>query len=221
MGILLDTSVYDDILKYKKLGIVRGVTTNPAILRKENNIEDKKSMKKLLGDIAKLINPYPLSIQINNLNREGIIEEAQELANISPNVIVKVPIHGPNGEMEYLEIINILETQYDIRVNATSIMSAQQCLVAGMAGANYVSIFAGRVNDMGYSSIEEVRQAKAIFSKHNIKAKIIGASCRETVNLIDWLKAGADFVTLNPNFLGKAIVHPYTKETVKMLYGIA
>ena len=80
------------------------------------------------------------------------IEEAKSFMQWSSNINVKITIHGPNGETENLEVIHELETKHDIRVNVTAMMSVQQCFLAAMAGASYVSLFCGRVNNIGYSS---------------------------------------------------------------------
>jgi len=129
---------------------------------------------------------------------------------------VKITIHGPEGELENLEIVHVLETKNDIRVNVTAMMSAQQCLLAALAGATYVSIFAGRVNNMGYNCVEEIRKARQVLDGQGLKAKIIAGSTREVLNVIEWLAAGAHIVTVVPEILKGMIVHPYSKDTVKM-----
>jgi transaldolase len=98
----------------------------------------------------------------------------------------------------------------------TAMMSAQQCLLAAMAGASYVSIFGGRVNNMGYNVNEEIVKLRNILEKQDLKANIIVGSTREVLNIIEWLEAGAHIVTTVPNLLEGMIVHPYSKETVKM-----
>jgi transaldolase len=95
-------------------------------------------------------------------------------------------------------------------------MNAQQCLLAAMAGATYVSIFGGRVNNMGYNVCEEITRLRNLLDEFELKAKIIIGSTREILNIIEWLGAGAHFVTVTPNLLEGMIVHPYTKETVQM-----
>jgi transaldolase len=95
-------------------------------------------------------------------------------------------------------------------------MSAQQCLLAALAGATYVSIFGGRVNNMGYNCIEEIRKARQVLDDQGLEAKIIAGSTREVLNVIEWLCAGAHIVTVAPELLSGMIVHPYSKETVKM-----
>ena len=71
-------------------------------------------------------------------------------------------MHGPNGELDNMEVVHELETKHDVRVNVTAMMSAQQCFLAALAGATYVSIFGGRVNNMGYNSVEEIKKLKIL-----------------------------------------------------------
>jgi transaldolase len=94
-------------------------------------------------------------------------------------------------------------------------MSAQQCLLAAMAGATYVSLFCGRVNNMGYNCIDELKKTRKLLDQFNLKAKIIAASTREILNVVEWWEAGAHIVTVLPNILDGMLVHPYTKETVR------
>ena len=145
-----------------------------------------------------------------------MLEQAREFAGWAKNIVVKITIHGPEGELENLEIVHDLETKHDIRVNVTAMMSAQQCLLAALAGATYVSIFGGRVNNMGYNCVEEIRKARQVLDAQGLKAKIIAGSTREVLNVIEWLAAGAHVVTVVPELLCGMIVHPYSKETVKM-----
>jgi transaldolase len=85
-----------------------------------------------------------------------------------------------------------------------------------MTGASYVSLFGGRVNNMGYNVCEEIRKLRKVLDNFNLKAKIILGSTREILNVIEWLEAGAHIVTVVPNLLEGMIVHPYSKETIQM-----
>ncbi len=217
MALFLDTGDINLIKKYMDMGIIRGVTTNPTILFKCGITGGMVGVKKRSIEIANLISPYPLSIEItNNENIEKMIEEAKEFSKWAKNVIIKIPFHGPNGEMENIEVIHKLETKHDVRVNATAMMSAQQCFLAAMAGATYVSLFCGRVNNMGYNSIWELKKLRKLLDEYKLKSQIICASTREVLNIVEWLEAGGHIVTVLPELLQGMIVHPYTKETVKM-----
>ena len=216
MPIFLDTGNLKEIEKYLKMGIIRGVTTNPTILLKDGVTGGMKGVKARSVEIAKMIAPLPLSVEVTTNDPPKMLQQAQELAALAPNINVKITIHGPNGELQNLEVIHELEEVRNIRINVTAMMSAQQCLLAAMAGATYVSLFGGRVNNMGYNCCEEIAKLRQVLDDFNLKAKIIIGSTREVLNVIEWLGAGAHYVTVAPNLLEGMIVHPYTKETVQM-----
>ena len=221
MSIFLDTGNLAEIERFHRMGIIRGVTTNPTILLKEGVTGGMKGVEARSKEIARLIAPLPLSVEVTKTEREDVIAQALTLTGWADNINVKVTIHGPDGELENLEIIHELETKHDVRVNVTAMMSAQQCLLAAMAGATYVSIFCGRVNNMGYNAIGELGKLRSVLDEFGLKSQIIAASTREILNVIEWLDAGAHIVTVLPKFLEGMIVHPYSKETVQMFLGDA
>ncbi|MBM3150396.1 MAG: transaldolase, partial [Chloroflexi bacterium] len=143
------------------------------------------------------------------------LRQAQMFASWADNIVVKVTIHGPEGELENLEIVHELETKHNIRVNVTAMMSAQQCFLAALAGATYVSMFGGRVNNMGYNACGEIAKLRKVLDQFGLKSQIIVGSTREVLNVIEWLEAGAHIVTVLPDLLNGMIVHPYSKETVQ------
>lgn len=218
MAIFLDTSKIEEVEKYMKMGIIRGVTTNPTLLSK-----DKESIaggmigvKKRSIEIAKLIVPYPLSVEVTTNHPQKMIDQAREYTQWAENINVKITIHGPNGELDNLATVHELETKHDVRINVTAMMSAQQCLLAALAGATYVSLFGGRVNNMGYNACDEITKLRRVLDNFGLKSQIIVGSTREILNVIEWLVAGAHIVTVTPNILEGMIVHPYSKETVQM-----
>ena len=215
MAIFLDTGKIEEIEKYMKMGIIRGVTTNPTILLRSGVTGGKEAIKSTSIDIANLIKPYPLSVEVTTNDPQGMLDQAHEFAKWADNINVKITIHGPNGELDNLGVVHELETKYDIRVNVTAMMSAQQCFLAAMAGATFVSLFAGRVNNMGYNACIEIRKLRKVLDDFDLKAKIIIGSTREVLNIIEWLGAGAHIITVVPKFLEAMIVHPYSKETVQ------
>lgn len=216
MAIFLDTGKIEDIEKYLKMGVIRGVTTNPTILLKAGVKGGKEAIKRRSIEIAELISPYPLSVEVTTNDQGRMIDEAREFVQWAKNIVVKITVHGPAGEMENFEAVHLLETKYDVRINMTAMMSAQQCLLGALAGATYVSLFGGRVNNMGYNSVSEIRKARAVLDLQKLKAQIIVGSTREVLNVIEWLEAGAHIVTVVPELIKGMIVHPYSKETVQM-----
>lgn len=216
MAIYLDTCNLAEIERFHRMGIIRGVTTNPTILLAENVTGGLSVIMTRIKDIARLIDPYPVSVEVTTSERKRVIQQAMEFASWAANIVVKVTIHGPNGELENVEIIHELETQHHIRVNVTAAMSAQQCFLAAMAGASYTSIFAGRINNMGYNACGEIARLRKLLDLFDLKTQIIAGSTREVLNVLEWLEAGAHIITVVPKILEGMLVHPYTKETVQM-----
>ena len=214
MAIFIDSGNLNEIRRFMNMGILRGVTTNPTILLKDGLTGGIDEIQKKTIEIAETIYPYPLSIEVTTNDRDLMLDQARRLARWAENIVVKITVHGPDGEMHNLEVIHALEYQHNIRVNVTAMMSAQQCLLAGLAGATYVSLFGGRVNNMGYNCLDELRKTRKLLDQFNLKAKIIAASTREVLNVVEWLDAGAHIVTVVPKFIEGMLVHPYTKETV-------
>jgi len=216
MPIFLDTGNIKEIERFHRMGIIRGVTTNPTILLKDGVTGGIKGIEACSKEIAEMIAPLPLSVEVTTTERKKVIQQAQTFSGWADNIVVKVTIHGPEGELENLEIIHELETKHDVRVNVTAMMSAQQCFLAALAGATYVSIFGGRVNNMGYNVCSEITKLRKVLDQFGLKSQIIIGSTREVLNVIEWLEAGAHIVTVLPNLLEGMIVHPYSKETVQM-----
>lgn len=216
MAIFLDTGKVKEIERFMKMGVIRGVTTNPTILFKDGVTGGMEGVKDRSIQIARMIEPYPLSVEVTNNDPQGMLDQAKEFASLAANIVVKITIHGPNGELENLEVVHKLETKYDVRVNVTAMMSAQQCLLAALAGASYLSIFGGRVNNMGYNVCDEIIKLRNVLDLADLKSQIIVGSTREVLNVIEWLEAGAHIITVRPNLLEGMLIHPYSKETVKM-----
>ncbi len=215
-GIFLDTGKISEIAKYLKLGIVRGVTTNPTILVKDGVTGGWNGIRNHCREIAGLIDPLPVSVEVTTGDSKEMREQALDIAAWGKNVNVKITIHGPEGGTENLQLVHELESKHDVRVNVTAMMSAQQGLLAAMAGATYVSLFCGRVNNMGYDSRQELRRLRSLLDSFESTSKIIAGSTREVLNVVEWFESGADIVTVVPNLLEGMLVHPYSKETVKM-----
>jgi len=216
MAIYLDTGNLSEIEAFHKMGIIRGVTTNPTILLHEGVTGGMVGIRERTQQIAEMIAPLPLSVEVTSNDRLEMIEQAIKFCEWADNINVKITIHGPHGELLNLEVIHELEKQKNIRVNVTAMMSAQQCFLAAMAGATWVSIFGGRVNNMGYNSCGEITRLRKLLDQFGLQAQIIVGSTREILNITEWLEAGAHIVTVSPDLLKGMIVHPYTKETVQM-----
>jgi transaldolase len=215
MAIFLDTSNLNEIERYHRMGIIGGVTTNPTILLKEGVTGGFAGMQARIKQIARLVDPLPTSVEVTAVEYDQVIRQALSFASLADNIVIKITVHGANGELDNLQLIHDLSSEHGLKLNVTAMMSAQQCLIAALAGATYVSIFAGRMNNMGYNSCDEIRKLRKVLDMHELPAQIIAASTREVLNIIEWFEAGAHIVTVIPDLLKGMIVHPYTKETVQ------
>jgi len=212
--LFLDSGNLDEIQKYNNFGIISGVTTNPTILKKDGIKDVEEFVKKLREFFS-----GHLSLEVTSNDKEEMIKEALYLNTLSSNISVKIPIHGPEGELHYLEVIKRLK--WELSLNITALMSISQCIVASLAVPmckSYISLFGGRVNNMGYDSNEEIRKIRQFLDSlsKGQRPKLIIGSTREVLNISEWLLSGADIVTVTPNLINQMIVHPYTKETVQM-----
>ena len=214
--LFLDTGKKKLIKKYLDLSIIHGVTTNPTIMKKDGVAGGFEGIKKRSIEIAKLIHPLPLSVETSSAegNKDELIEQAKEFSSWASNINIKVTFTDQKGNPN-TDVIKTL-TNKGIAVNATAMMSVSQCLIAANAGARYVSIFLGRVANMGYDPIKETERLRKILDQTRLPAQIIAASSREAFNVIQWLEAGAHIVTVTPDLLKPCINHPYTIDTVKM-----
>jgi transaldolase len=122
MPIFLDTADLKEIKRFHRMGIIRGVTTNPTILLKQGVTGGMRGIEAHSKEIASLIAPLPVSVEVTSNDFEEVMNQAQTFASWADNIVVKVTIHGPEGELENMEIIHDLETNRDIRVNVTAMM---------------------------------------------------------------------------------------------------
>ncbi|HKP12549.1 MAG TPA: transaldolase family protein [Blastocatellia bacterium] len=216
MPIFLDTADQKEITRFHRMGIIRGVTTNPTILLHQGFKGGLRELEGRAKEIANLIAPLPLSVEVTTNAPPKMIEQARTFAGWAENIVVKITVHGPEGELDNMEVVHDLETVHGVRVNVTAMMSAQQCFLAALAGATYVSIFGGRVNNMGYNACGEIARLRRLLDGFDLPSRIIVGSTREILNVVEWLEAGAHIVTVLPPLLEGMLVHPYSKETVQM-----
>lgn len=198
MKIFLDTANIEDIKEINSLGVIYGVTTNPSLIAKE-----KRDLKETLKEIASIVDG-PISGEVISLDYENMIKEAEELAGIHKNIVVKIPM-----TYDGLKAVSYLSKK-GIRTNVTLIFSAAQALLAARAGASYVSPFLGRLDDIGSNGLILIEDISEIFNVHNIQTEIIAASIRNPIHVIEAAKLGANIGTLPPSVIRALINHPLT-----------
>ncbi|MEM3965151.1 MAG: fructose-6-phosphate aldolase [Thermoplasmata archaeon] len=205
MKIFLDTANIDEIRKALELGILDGVTTNPTLISKEAH---RGTFKEIIERILKEV-PGPVSVEVTSLKHEEMVKEAEELASLGKNAVIKVPISA-----EGLKTIKVLSGK-GIKTNATLIFNGNQGLLAAKAGASYVSPFVGRLDDVGEYGIRVVEDLKKIFTNYGYRTEIIVASVRHPIHVHQAAIIGADIVTMPYQVLEKMITHPKTDEGIQ------
>lgn len=198
MKIFLDTANVDSIKEANSWGIIDGVTTNPTLIAKEG-----RDFREVVKEICGIVDG-PISAEVVSMNAEEMVPEAEELAKIHKNIVIKVPIM-PEG----LKTIKQLK-ELDIKTNATLVFSANQALLAAKAGATFVSPFIGRLDDIGHIGMDIIRDIMIIFENYNVETEVIVASVRTPIHVIDAAIAGAHIATVPWPILQKMVKHPLT-----------
>ena len=214
MKLFLDTADQKSIEKLKGWGVVDGVTTNPSIMVK-CGAKTQEEMTDRARWIAASIAPAPLSVEVVTDDVDEMIEQGQALAAIADNVAVKIPITTTTGE-SCLPAVCALARR-DIAVNVTAMMTFNQLMLAAKAGARYLSLFGGRIDDEGSDALQIISESKVwVLSAFNFEEEpeIIVGSVRTVKNVEEWAQAGADIITVTPDILEKMLVNARTKETV-------
>jgi len=198
MKLFIDTANVDEIREINEWGVLSGVTTNPSLIAKEG-----RDFKEVIKEIAEIVDG-PISAEVISLDKDGMIKEARELARIHRNIVIKIPMTA-----EGLKAVNVL-SQEGIKTNVTLIFSPNQALLAAKAGASYVSPFIGRLDDISNEGMEIVRDIVHIYGMHSIYTKVIAASVRNPMHVIEAAKAGAHIATIPYNVFKQMVNHPLT-----------
>jgi len=198
MKLFIDTASVKEIKEAASLGLIDGVTTNPTLLAKEN-----RPANQVLKEICALVSG-PVSAEVISLESEGMVSEARELVKIAGNIVIKIPL-----VKEGLKAVRVL-SQEGIKTNVTLCFLPSQALLAAKAGADYVSPFIGRLDDISQDGMQLIRDIKAIFSNYSFKTRIIVASVRNPMHVVDAAKTGADIATVPYAVIEQLIRHPLT-----------
>lgn len=205
MQIFIDTANIDQIRRAAGLGVVNGVTTNPSLLSKEGT-GDYESVVKEICSIIK----GPVSVEVLSEDTESMIAEARVKATWASNVNIKIPITEAG-----LRATSVLSAE-NIKVNMTLCFSPNQALLGALAGATYVSIFVGRLDDAGHDGMQVVEDTISILDNYpDLEAQVIAASIRNPMHVTYAAMAGADIATVPYAVLMQMIQHPLTDVGIK------
>lgn len=198
MRLFIDSANLDEIREAQSWGILSGVTTNPTLVAREG-----ADFEERVKEICRIVQG-PVSAEVTSTNPSEMVEQGRHLADIDENVVVKVPL-TPAG----LTACSAL-TALGIRTNVTLIFTANQALMACLAGATYVSPFVGRLDDISQDGIYVVETIRSIFDSGEEHSEIIAASVRHPIHVERAALAGADIATCPFKILEMLFHHPLT-----------
>jgi transaldolase len=198
MKFFIDTANVEEIRKAYELGVIDGVTTNPSLLAKEG-----KDPGQILKTICGIVNG-PVSAEVVGVRSDQMIKEAKSLSRIHQNIVVKIPMIE-----EGLKAVKKLFS-LGIRTNVTLVFSSTQALLAAKAGANYVSPFVGRLDDISCRGMDLVGEIIDIYDNYLFKTEIIVASIRNPLHVVDAARMGAHIATIPYSVIMQLIRHPLT-----------
>lgn len=202
MKFFIDTANLDQIKEANELGILDGVTTNPSLMAKEG-IKGQEAIMNHYKAICELVDG-DISAEVISTDFDGIVEEGKKLADIHPNIVVKVPMIKDG--------IKAIKWFSDngIRTNCTLVFSAGQAILAAKAGATYLSPFIGRIDDSSWDGVELIAQISHIYSIQGFKTQILAASIRNALHIVKCAEAGADVCTCPLDSILGLLKHPLT-----------
>ena len=200
MQIYIDTANLDEIKQANDLGVLDGVTTNPSLVAKEG-----ADFHTRLKDICKIVKG-PVSAEVVSTTHDEMIAEAEPLTKIAPNIVIKLPCI-----VEGLKACKSLADR-EIRTNMTLCFQPLQAMLVAKAGAFLVSPFIGRVDDIAGEGMDLIRQIRTIYDNYGFKTKILAASIRHPLHLVQAATVGADVSTVPFSVIKQMMSHPLTDQ---------
>ena len=206
MKFYIDTANVAEIREAYDMGIIAGVTTNPSLIAKEG-----RDYQETLKEIASFMEgPISGEVSADSETAEEMIKEGREIAALSKNMVVKIPMTA-----EGLKAVKLLSKE-GIKTNVTLIFSATQALLAARAGASYVSPFLGRLDDISSDGLLLIQDIMDVFSQYpELETEVICASVRHPIHVLECAKTGADIATVPFKVLLQMISHPLTDQGIE------
>lgn len=202
MKFFIDTADLEQIKEAAALGILDGVTTNPSLMAKVGikGTDAVMNHYKMICDIV----DGPVSAEVISTDFAGMVREGEMLAEIHPNIVVKIPMIK-----EGIKAIKHFST-LGIKTNCTLIFSAGQALMAAKAGATMVSPFIGRIDDSNWEGVQLIEQIVNIYGNYGYDTEVLAASIRSPLHIVQCAEAGADIATCPLSSILGLLKHPLT-----------
>lgn len=198
MELYVDSADVKAIREIASWGVLRGATTNPTLLSQQEG-----DPRDILYEICEIVDG-PVSAEVVSRDVDGMVREARELAAIHKHIVVKLPMTE-----EGLKATHILSKE-GIRVNMTLVFTPSQALLAAAAGATFVSPFLGRLDDISSFGVTLIENLVEIFDQHGLETRILAASIRHPMHVVEVALAGADIASIPPKVFKQMVKHPLT-----------
>jgi len=199
MKLFVDTGRVDEVRKAAEWGILDGVTTNPSLIAQAG-----RGFKETVLEICSILPHGSISAEVVGTTVEDILREGREIASWSPNIVVKVPM-TPAGIAATRQL-----TREGIRVNMTLVFSPAQALLAAKAGATYISVFVGRVDDVSSEGMRTIEDAVQIVENYGFDSEVLVASIRHPMHVVEAARLGAHIATMPFKVMEQLFQHPLT-----------
>ena len=199
MKFFVDTASLDEIREAHDMGVLDGVTTNPSLVKKEGSVD----FHKRVFEICEIVDG-DVSAEVTATDFDGMMEEAHALSKIHENVVVKIPLIK-----EGIKALKALASE-GIRTNCTLCFSPTQALIAAKAGANYISPFIGRIDDISSNGMQLIEEVIQIYDNYGFETEVLAASIRHPMHVKEAALAGADVATMPFDTMLKLLDHPLT-----------
>jgi transaldolase len=203
MELYIDTANIDEIREAAELGVLDGVTTNPSLIAREGvDFHDR------LAEICEVVTG-PVSAEVVALEHDPMISEAEELLTIASNIVIKLPC-----TVDGLKACKTLSDR-GVKVNMTLCFQPLQAMMVAKAGAFLVSPFLGRIDDIGGDGMELIQQIRTIYDNYGYTTKILSASIRNPLHLVQCALVGSDVATVPFKVISQMMKHPLTDSGLK------
>lgn len=202
MELFLDTANLEEIRQAAALGVISGVTTNPSLAAKEG-IGDLEAYKSAVLEIARLVQG-PISVEVTNLDPQGMIAQARDIATWHPHVVVKLP--STVAGFQAMAVV----CKEGIRVNQTLCFSLNQALLGARLGVTFISPFVGRLDDEGHNGMALVSDIVQMLRRYGYPTRVLAASIRHPLHVVEAMRVGADIATVPFKVLMQMTHHPLT-----------
>ena len=202
MKFFVDTADVPAIAELNALGMVDGVTTNPSLILKSG-----RDILEVTKEICSIVSG-PVSAEVVALTADEMIAEGRKLAEIAPNITVKVPL-----TWDGLKTCKVLSDEGKM-VNVTLCFSVNQALLAAKAGATFISPFVGRLDDINLDGMELISDIRQVYDNYGFDTQILAASIRTVNHVTQCALVGADVMTDPPSVIKSLINHPLTDKGI-------